>query len=295
MAQPRHRPLRRFADARRLIIPCDHDTCVHCHQKLVPRNTWYVKKYVQTLDGPLFVAGKSNRCVNPACPHSGATYYASGVLSISLPYSTYGLDVLAFIGWHHEHDHRQLAEIQRDLQQRGLLINERSVGRLYRQFVALLGGAVSQHQQRLETAVEQHGGLIWALDALQPEGNDPPLYVLYEILSHTPISALQEPNPTMERLAAWLEPYARLPFAVRATLSDGEHALVAALTAAWPNVPHQRCQLHFLNNLAQPALEIDAHLRAHLRSEVGVVAPVPSYQIPAIPPRTDVVPSPPLT
>jgi hypothetical protein len=146
MAQPRHRPVRRFADARRLIIPCDHDTCMHCHQKLVPRNTWYVKKYVQTLDGPLFVAGKSNRCVNPACPHSGATYYASGVLSISLPYSTYGLDVLAFIGRHHEHDHRQLAEIQRALQQRGLLINERSVGRLYRQFLALLGGAVSQHQ-----------------------------------------------------------------------------------------------------------------------------------------------------
>jgi hypothetical protein len=48
------------------------------------------KKYVQTLDGPLFVAGKSNRCLNPACPHPLATYYASGVLSISLPYSTSG-------------------------------------------------------------------------------------------------------------------------------------------------------------------------------------------------------------
>src|SRR6266511_2645318 len=93
--QPRNRPSRRFADAKRLIIPCDRQTCLHCGQPLTPRKTWYVKKYVQTLDGPVFVAGKSNRCVNPACPHPAATYYASGVLSISLPYSTYGLDVLA--------------------------------------------------------------------------------------------------------------------------------------------------------------------------------------------------------
>ena len=45
----------------------------------------------------LLSAGKSNRCVNPTCPHPGATYYASALLAISLPYSTYGLDVLAFI------------------------------------------------------------------------------------------------------------------------------------------------------------------------------------------------------
>jgi hypothetical protein len=58
-----------------------------------------------------------------------------------------------------------LVEIQRELQQRGLLINERTSGKLYRQFLALLGGMTSQHQQRLETAARQHAGLIWAIDA----------------------------------------------------------------------------------------------------------------------------------
>jgi len=251
--QPRHRPSRRFAHAQRLVIPCDRETCLHCDQPLADRRTWYVKKYVQTLDGPVFVAGRSNRCVNPACPHRGATYYASGVLSISLPYSTYGLDVLAFIGWRHEHDHCQFVEIQRQLQQRGLLINERTVGKLYRQFLALLGGMTTQHQQRLQTAAHQHGGLIWAIDALQPESSDPPLYVLYEVLSNTPISAVQESNPTAERLHTWLQPYTHLSYPVLATLSDGEKAVVAALKTAWPAVPHQRCQLHFLNNLAKPA------------------------------------------
>jgi hypothetical protein len=291
--QPRHRPSRRFAGANRLIIPCDRETCLHCGQPLLHRKTWYVKKVVQTLAGPVFVAGKSNRCVNPACPHPGATYYASGVLAVSLPYSTYGLDVLAFIGWRHEHDHYQLVEIQRQLQQRGLLINERTVGKLYRQFLALLGPMTAQHQQRLETAVQQHGGLIWAIDALQPEGSDPPLYVLYEVLSHTPISALQASNPTAERLQAWLQPYTHLPFAVLATLSDGEKAVVAALKTSWPMAPHQRCQLHFLNNLAKPAMEVDARLRSQLRDELGGLAAVPQDQRPAAPSPTD-APVPPL-
>ena len=292
--QPRHRPSRRFGDAKRLIIPCDRETCLHCGRLLAPRKTWSIKKYVQTLAGPLFVAGKSNRCINPACPHPSATYYASGVLSISLPYSTYGLDVLAFIGWRHEHDHCQLVEIQRELQQRGLLINERTVGKLYRQFLALVGGMTTQHQQRLQTAARQHGGLIWAIDALQPESSDPPLYVLYEVLSNTPISALQESNPTAERLHAWLQPYTQLSFAVLATLSDGEKAVVAALKAGWPAVPHQRCQLHFLNNVAKPAMEVDARLRSHLRDELGAVAAVPNAGSPAPQKSSDDADLPPL-
>jgi hypothetical protein len=294
MAQPRHRPLRHFPDARRLIIPCDRETCLHCGQPLLHRNTWYVKKYVQTLDGPLFVAGKSHRCHNPSCSHSGTTYYASGVLSISLPHCTYGLDVLAFIGWQHDHHHRQFVEIQSDLQQRGLLINERTVGKLYRQFLALLGGMTPQHQPRLEMAAQQHGGLIWAVDALQPEGSDPPLYVLYELLSNTPISALQDSNPTAERLRAWLAPYTQLPFAVLATLSDGEKAVVAALKASWSDAPHQRCQLHFLNNVAKPALEVDGRLRQHLRNELGDLAAVPEDRECALPTPADDDLAPPL-
>ena len=293
MAQPRHRPLRQFPQARRLIIPCDCETCLHCGQPLVHRNTWYVKKYVQTLDGPIFVAGKSRRCHNPCCSHPGATYYASGVLSISLPHSTYGLDVLAFVGWRHDHDHRQFIEIQSDLHQRGLLINERTVGKLYRQFLALLGGMTAQYQSRLETALQQHGGLIWAIDALQPEGSDRPLYVLYELLSNTPISALQDSNPTAERLHAWLAPYTQLPFAVLATLSDGEKAVVAALKASW-NVPHQRCQLHFLNNVAKGALEVDARLRQYLRNELGGLAAVPEDNQSALPAPADGDLAPPL-
>lgn len=273
--QGRGRPRRRFEDAKRVIVECELEKCVHCGERLRPRRSWHMRKTVQTLQGPLFVAGKSKECANPSCPHSGEHYYASEVMRISLPYCTYGLDVMAFIGWQHEQEHRQLVEIQRELNERGVLINERSVGRLYEQFLALLGGMDQARRDELAQTAERHGGLVWAIDGLQPEGNGTLLYLLYEALGGTPVAAIQLAGATKERLYEWLKPYQELPYPVLATLCDGERGIIAALKACWPDVAHQRCQAHFLNNLAEPILAIDMELRQQMREELGGLAPVP--------------------
>jgi hypothetical protein len=243
---------------------------------LVPSGTWHVRKYVQTMKGPLFVAGKSKTCGSPDCTHSGHHYHASKVLRISLPQSTYGLDVLAFIGWQHEHEHKQFAEVQEMLNQRGREVSERHVGRLYRQFLALLGGMNERVEKRLEKAVEEYGGLMWGIDALQPEGHGTLLYVLYEVLSGTPVAGIQVEHPTADDLVAWLGPYRALPYKVLATLSDGEKAIIAALERCWPDVPRQRCQAHYLGNLAEPVLKVDRKLQEWMRNELGGVPAVPT-------------------
>ena len=79
-----------------------------------------MRKTIQTLNGAVFVAGKGKECANAECEYFGQHYLAYGVLKYSLPQSTYGLDVLAFIGWQHEHEHQQLVEIQHSLNQRGV-------------------------------------------------------------------------------------------------------------------------------------------------------------------------------
>ena len=178
MSNPRHRPQRRYPDAGRMIVECELEECVHCGEQLVPSETWHMRKTVQTMEGPLFVAGKSKKCACADCSHYGHHYHASGVLRVSLPHSTYGLDVLAFIGWQHEHEHKQLIEIRYLLNQVGIEICERQVGRLYRQFLALLGGTSERVKGRLEKTNQEHGGLVWGIDALQPEGHGPLLYVL---------------------------------------------------------------------------------------------------------------------
>ena len=183
--QARHRPRRFFEEVKREIVECDLANCPHCGEVLKPRPPWHMHKTVQTLQGPIFVAGKSKECVNPDCEHTGEHYYANRVLTISLPSSTYGLDVLAFIGWQHEKEHKQLVEIQQELNKRGIVVNERNVGKLYRQFLALLGAVNEVSQKILAETVEKHGGVIFGLDGLQPEGCGSLLYVLYEVLSGT--------------------------------------------------------------------------------------------------------------
>jgi hypothetical protein len=265
--RPRHRPLRKNTKAKRQIFTSDLKYCAHCGAELKPRPNWHTRKTIQTMKGPLFIAGKAMECVNTACTHVGTRYYASQVLMYSLPFSTYGLDVLAYIGWRHEHDLRQLVEIQRELNQQGVEINERNVGKLYRQYLALLGATSEGILNKLDEVVEKHGGLILGVDALQPEGYGSLMYVLYEILSETVVSAIQLERPGEKELAAWLLKFENYP--VLATLSDGEDRIIAALQAAWPNAPRQRCQEHFLSNLAEEVLEYDAELRKNMRDDLG--------------------------
>jgi hypothetical protein len=186
---------------------------------------------------------------------------------ISLPKSTYGLDVLAYIGWRHEHEHKQLVEIQRELNARGILVNERNVGKLYRQFLALLGAMSEPTEQKLGETIAEHGGLIFGLDGLQPEGHGTLLYVLYEVLSGTPVAAVQMEHATTKKLAVWLQAYQRYP--ALAIVSDGENAIISALKQTWPEAPHQRCQEHFLGNVADPVLKHDANLRKQMRQSLG--------------------------
>lgn len=265
--RPRHRIVRRYPEAKRQIFVSELDTCVHCGTELKLRPNWHMRKTIQTMQGPLFLAGRAKMCTNAGCSHSGTRYYAGQVLLLSLPDSPYGLDVLAYIGWRHEHDQRQLVEIQRELDQKGIEVNERNVGKLYRQYLALLGATSEVIRKKLDAIVEKHGGLIFGVDALQPEGHGSLLYVLYEILSGSVVSAIQLEPPNEKDLTDWLMRYQGYP--VLASVSDGEERIIAALRAIWPNAPRQRCQEHFLGNLAEEVLENDTELRKQMRVDLG--------------------------
>jgi hypothetical protein len=276
--RPRIRPHREYPEAQRIILAPEIEVCPICGQGLKPLRNWHSRKAIQTLKGPLFVAGKSNACQNEICQNYRKRYYASRVWLYSLPRSSYGLDVLAYIGWRHEHEHRQLVEIQKELNERGVAVNERNVGKLYRQFLALLSAVGENVKENLAETVKEYGGVIWAVDALQPEGTSGMLYVLYEVLSCKPVGALQREHVGETELVEWLTSYKELELPVLATLSDGEKTLIAALKTSWPQAPHQRCQVHFLNNLVGDILEYDDELRQNMRQDLGELPKVPQNE-----------------
>ena len=57
--QPRHRPTRVFENATKVIVECDLSECPHCGQRLKPRNTWHMRKTVQSMKGA-FDRGRQN-------------------------------------------------------------------------------------------------------------------------------------------------------------------------------------------------------------------------------------------
>jgi hypothetical protein len=196
-----------------------------------------------------------------------------------LPYSTYGLDVVAHVGIQRELYHRQLIEITSDLNEhKKIEINDKSVGRVYRQFLALVSGAWPKRQARLRLAAEQFGGLVLLTDGLAPDGEGPQLYVMWEALSGTPISGMLLDKADAPHVTNWMKQAGGLleGLPVSATMCDGQDALLLGLKTVWPDAKHGLCQSHYLNNLAKPVEEDDRVLKQTLKAHLTRLAGVPT-------------------
>jgi len=281
MAEKR-RPKRRNPKAKRLTVVCELERCPKCGERLSSKGSAaHSHKTVQTLDGDFFVVAYSRVCTNTECDEYGTHFHAGGHLRVSPPYCTYGLDVIAFVGIQREREHKQFVEIQGLLNERGVAINDWSVGRLYRLFLALIEGTWPQRRERMAAAAAQHGGVILMADGLAPDGAGPQLYVLWEVLSGTPISGMLIDQADTSHLTDWVtecrDRIGDLP--VLALLSDKEKALVAALRTVWPQIPHQLCQMHFMKNLSEPVHRADQTLRQTLRDHLGSLPDVPDLAV----------------
>jgi hypothetical protein len=275
MAQ-RGRPKRSNPQAERKIFRAELSACPACGEPLTSvGNSAHSIKTVQTFEGEFHVVAYSRLCGNPTCAKQGTHYHAVGHLRVALPSETYGLDIVAFIGWQRDREQRRFSEIKRKLNEKGIAINERSVGRLYRLYQALIKGGWKKVQERLAQAEQRHGGLILAADGLKPDGCGGTLYVLYEVLSGTPVSAMWLEQADAAHLTTWLRQCPVTDFKVLATMSDHEDALVIALQTVWSEAPHQLCQEHFISRLSEPIHQEDQKLQGTLQEQLRDLPSLP--------------------
>jgi len=272
------RPNRHNPEAPRLTFIAEVEHCLKCNQPLRSEgSTAHSAKTVQTLNGEFYVVAYSRVCGTLECACYGHHYHASGHLKVSLPYSTYGLDVVAYVGTRRERHHKQFIEIEDELNEQGVEINDKSVGRLYRQFLVLMSGTWPKREARLREAAREYGGLILLTDGLAPEGDGPQLYVMWEALSGTPLSGVLLDRADAPHVTGWMrqcdELLGGLP--VRATMCDGQDALLTGLETVWPKAKHGLCQSHYLGNLAKPVEEDDRTLRQGLQTHLSKLESVP--------------------
>ncbi len=270
MAHLRRRPKHLTADER-IVYNCELDVCPTCGQTLRPCGHYTFAKTVQHLDRVAYVASRPKECRNPTCPQVGTRYPSARAQTVALPHGTYGLDVIAQIGWWRDWEHLSGGEIYARLAPQ-VQISRRQVDLLLQQYRTLLACNARLERDRLAQAAQAHGGLILSLDGLEPEGAHEQLWVVREVLTDSILAVGWVPRVTTDSLVSLLAPVQgwlqAASWPVQATVSDRQIPLRMALERVWPDVPHQWCQAHYLRNAVKPLQAHDQALKTDLRQTI---------------------------
>jgi hypothetical protein len=232
------------------------------------------RRSLVTLSGAVRLRLRIRRCEAPHCPRFHLPYRPEAEGALALPQHEFGLDVIALVGLLRHRDHRSVPEIHAALRGRGLDIAERSVTNLLDRYDELLATALTG-VRRLRRTLKRQGGVILALDGLQPDVGHEVLWVLRDCLSGEVLLA----RSLLSSRAADLEPLLRevaeaVSVPVLGVISDGQTSLRRAVERALPGVPHQLCQFHYLREAAHPVFEADRHAKVALKAEVRGIRPI---------------------
>jgi len=254
----------------------EFDHCLLCGTALQSRRYLNWRKPIQMLSANVYVTSRGQFCHH----HPELTYLSAQAARLSLPYSTYGLDVLVRIGYQRDYQRMTHARVHQVLPGH-IRVSQRHLSNLYREYLALLTCAERVDVEALKAAAAKYGGLILSVDGLEPEGGQPQLWVAREVLTGKLLAAGWLPRVDEPTLKEFLAPVKALGLPLLATVSDKQSALVRALNATWPDIPHQYCQAHYLSNAATPIYEADEHMKTQLRKQVRAEAGVTMRQVQA--------------
>jgi hypothetical protein len=214
------------------------------------------------------------RCRTRSCAQSGRPYRPEAEGALALPHGEFGLDVIALVGQRRYRDYRSVPEIHQELVARGLVIAERTVGHLIERYEELITLHLTE-AHRLRERLTAVGGVVLALDGLQPDVGHEVLWVLRDCLTGEPLLARSLLSATESDLAALLrEVQGTLPVPILGVVSDGQHSIRRAVATALPGIPHQLCQFHYLREAARPLYEADRHAKKELKKAVRGVRPI---------------------
>lgn len=242
--------------------------CPHCDEPLQARRHYQWRKTVQQMDKVVYVASQGKECVNLQCEHKGQVYTSAEAQMVTIPECTYGLDVIAQIGWWRDKEHLNRQQIHARLREHGVQISEREVDHLYARYQVLMACAERLEIEQLQAIAAERGGLIISLDGLEPEGASEQLWVVREVQAEVVLVVAWLPRVNHKTLGTLLEPVVDLGLPILATVSDKQDCVRKALKEVLPNVPHQWCQSHYLGNATKPIYERDSVLKTELRKRI---------------------------
>src|SRR5947209_14883619 len=161
---------------RRWYRPVERE-CLECHRTL--REAVAVsRRTVITLEGVIKLNHAGYRCPDAQCAGSQRTYRSVQADALSLPWFTYGLDIVLLVGRLRLREHQTVDEIHQELLKRlkplEVKIARREVLYLFEAYCTLLrASSEAKDDGEWLEQVEKNGGIIVSVDGIQPEkGNE---------------------------------------------------------------------------------------------------------------------------
>jgi len=227
---------------------------------------------LHTLDGPVQLICKLNRCPDPTCPGHARTKSPELEITIALPQVAIGWDVFCWIGHRRCSRHMAISLIRSELLDDYVIqLSEDALETYIRRYQVMLA-ARQQDAESLRRHYESAAEILLCIDGLQPEKGHETLYVVRELtrkrvwFAEPLLSATEdEVRRLITRAREWAE---SLGLPVGLWMSDKQEAFVTAIAAEFPDVPHRYCDNHFLRDLARPVLEADSHAKVQMRKKV---------------------------
>jgi len=246
---------------------CELEHCPVCNGLLSNCNYRSGKKTVQKLSGVYDVVYQPKCCFNPDCEGFNQSLRSAEWLQIAPVGGTYGYDVIALIGWQKQEFHRTFKELHEDVRKQ-VEISESQVRYLYtHQYLPLLACNERTYFNQLYEASEKTG-LYLSLDGLAPEGGEPQLWVVRELLTGLTLLSGWMSMQDQRAFENFLNPIAQSGLSVSAVLSDKQRGLLPAIKTVFPSARHALCQSHYLKNIAEPIARADEEMKVQLRKSV---------------------------
>lgn len=269
--------------------------CPQCGHELVEMNYLSGLKTVQTMAQAFTIAYRPKRCPNAECAGKEISWPSAGWQGVAPKYSIYGYDVIAQIGWERQKGQAHFEAIHSHLRER-IRISEAQVRYMYHQrYLPLLACHERGHLSELE-AIGRQGGLLLGLDGLMPEGGEAQLWVVRELRTGWTMRSGWMNSQDEPAFVEFLQPIADLGLPIKAVMSDKQRALMLGIASVFPDALHGFCQVHYLNNAAEPIAAADEQMKIELRQgvrvEIGDLIRQKQAEKPVIPVVTGLLPSP---
>ncbi len=201
-------------------------------------------------------------------------YKSAEAEMLGLKHRTYGIDVIVEIGYLRHTEKRSIPEILSFLRRRQIEIAKSECYELLHVFEELIATRPAMLDPDFYDAAINNGGIILAIDGLQPETGNSTLYVLQDTLTEKVLYADYLENSSNENIVPLLEAVKRLGIPVIAVVSDHHHGIRLAVEKVFPGVPHQFCHFHVLRNACLPIIDMDRNLKMEVRKAIRGVSSI---------------------